>query len=512
MKANRRMRWVFSAGLFALVLTVVALVAPPTALPQSGYAGQVLLGAADDGRLVQLRADQVLEVRLEANYAAGYGWYVQHMDAAVLQQVGDPEIEALTPRLGAPSTVILRFAPQAAGQSPLVLAYRRPWEEVAPLQTYSLEVTAAGAYAGVETFGAAEASRAEVLPGTAGATVGAALPTALNWCTNVGCTPIRDQGACGSCWAFSTAGALEQNIRIVDGIVKDLSEQYLVSCNTEGWGCGGGWWAHDYYQSKVPPGEPGPGAVYEAAFPYVAKDIACNPPHAHYEKIAGWAYVGAVNGVPPVAALKQAIHDYGPVAAAVCTGSRFNAYTGGVLTTGDVCDGAVNHGIMLVGWDDSLGPSGAWILRNSWGSDWGEGGYMKIAYGVSNVGYGASYVVRGDVRQDPPAAPSALDAVSVSTSRIDLSWADNSSNETGFYVQRSPNGIDGWSLVNTVGANTEAWSNTGLPLSTLYYYRVQAYNDDGPSPYSNVDYARTWPDASAIDERLYVPLVGQNWR
>ncbi|HSJ52356.1 MAG TPA: C1 family peptidase, partial [Anaerolineae bacterium] len=429
MKANRRTRWIVSAALFSLVLTFVSLLSPSTALPQAGTPGPVLLGPSDDGSQVELRADQFLALRLEANPAAGYGWYVQDMDGAVLRQVGEPEMDGTPVLLGAPTIVTLRFSPQAAGQSPLVLAYRRPGDEAEPLKTFSLEVRAAGAYVGTETLEAA-AAPVDAPAADLGDEATADLPAALNWCTAVGCTPVRDQGACGSCWAFGTAGVLEQNIRIVDGVSKDLSEQYLLSCNTDGWSCDGGWWAHDYNWWKVPPGEPGPGAVTEAAFPYLASRVACNPPHTHNEQIADWKYVGTANSVPTVAALKQAIYDRGPIAVAVCAGSRFSSYSGGVLTTGDVCSKPVNHGVVLVGWDDSLGTNGAWILRNSWGPGWGEGGYMKIAYGISNVGYGATYVVRGTMPHSA-SAPSNLRAVSVSTSRIDLRWTDTSSNETG---------------------------------------------------------------------------------
>jgi predicted secreted protein len=505
MKANRRMRWALSAALFALVLT---LLAPPNALPLTGTPGGVLLGPLDDGRHIALRADQLLELHLEANPSTGYVWTVQDLDAAVLRQVGEPETEALSPLLGAPGVVTLRFTPQAAGQSPLVLAYRRPWEEAAPLKTFSLHVTAAGAYVGAADLEAPLPSETPPAVGDSAAVTD--LPAALNWCTLAGCTPVRDQGDCGSCWAFATAGALEQNIRIVDGLGKDLSEQYLLSCNTDDFSCIGGWWAHDYHWYKVPPGEPGPGAVYEASFPYEAVKVACNPPHEHHETIADWAYVDPSVGVPAVADLKQAIYDYGPIAVAVCVGARFAAYTGGVLTLGDYCS-AVNHGVILVGWDDSLGTSGAWRLRNSWGPGWGEDGYMWIAYGISNVGYGASYIVRGIISHGP-LPPSNLKAVGVSTSRIDLSWTDNSSNETGFRIERSPNGISSWSQVATVGANVKTWSNTGLPTATTYYYRVQAYNSLGSSPYSNVAWARTWPDPSDLDEILGLPIVARGFR
>ncbi|MCX7766677.1 MAG: hypothetical protein N2246_08260, partial [Candidatus Sumerlaeia bacterium] len=216
------------------------------------------------------------------------------------------------------------------------------------------------------------------------------LPATFDWRTLDGVTPIKDQGNCGSCWAFATVGALECNIKIKDHIETDLSEQWLVSCNTNGWGCNGGWWAHDYHQWKADPcGDSG--AVPEYAFPYAAADLPCNCPYPHEYWIQSWAYIGSDSGVPPVEAIKQAIMDYGPVCVAVYAGPAFQAYTGGIFNACEI--GEVNHAVMLVGWDDNQGPNGVWFLRNSWGTEWGEGGYMRITYNNCNlVGYAACYV------------------------------------------------------------------------------------------------------------------------
>ena len=101
------------------------------------------------------------------------------------------------------------------------------------------------------------------------------LPASFDWRDLGGCTPVRDQGSCGSCWAFGTVGPLECNILIHDGLSVNLSEQWLVSCNREGYGCGGGWWAHEYHEATTDSCG-GTGAVLEADFPYVAWDAPCN--------------------------------------------------------------------------------------------------------------------------------------------------------------------------------------------------------------------------------------------
>ena len=215
------------------------------------------------------------------------------------------------------------------------------------------------------------------------------LPEAFSWCDSGGCTPVKNQSSCGSCWAFSTVGPLECNIKLKDNVTADLSEQWLVSCNSSGYGCGGGWWAHDYHQWKTDPCG-GTGAVLEEFFPYAASDLPCNCPYPHRYLIDGWAYIGSPYGVPPVSSIKQAILDYGPVSVTVYVNYAFQAYTGGIF---DGCEtAAINHGVVLVGWDDNQGTAGVWIMRNSWSSGWGEGGYMRIPYDCSNIGYAACYV------------------------------------------------------------------------------------------------------------------------
>jgi len=226
------------------------------------------------------------------------------------------------------------------------------------------------------------------------------LPTTFDWRPQ--CTPVKDQDGCGSCWAFATVGTLECAISIKDGVTVDLSEQWLISCNNETtpphllgngvWGCDGGWFAHDYHRSK--PDECGEsGAVLETDFPYAYQDVPCNCPEGgydHYYWIYSWGYIAGEEKVPDTDSIKQAIMTCGPVSAAVYADGPFSAYADGVFNASTLEE--VNHAIVLVGWDDSLGTEGAWILRNSWGTNWGLDGYMYIEYGCSNVGFGACYV------------------------------------------------------------------------------------------------------------------------
>ena len=218
------------------------------------------------------------------------------------------------------------------------------------------------------------------------------LPASYDWRSLNGVTPIKNQGNCGSCWAFSTVGPLESQILLQGGGTVPLSEQYLVSCNTSGWSCNGGWFAHDYHMDLSGQDNKGPGAVLTGSDPYTGTNAVCGGPYNHAYKLTNWAYVGSEGAVPGTDAVKQAIYTYGPVSVAVCVGSHFQAYSGGIFNTSESCGSSViNHAVVLVGWNDNNG-NGYWILRNSWGTSWGMAGYMYIGYGMSQVGYGANFI------------------------------------------------------------------------------------------------------------------------
>jgi hypothetical protein len=228
------------------------------------------------------------------------------------------------------------------------------------------------------------------------------LPSSFDWRNYEGqnrCTPVRQQGNCGSCWAFAAIGALESAILIEQGPDPnlDLSEEWLVSCTVAGNCMQGGFYgdAFDHLRCLWPGADPcaDSGAVLEADFPYVSGGLdpndpnddtpcLCPYPHQNQYRINRINLVGGLN--PSVSQIKQAILDYGPVPVCVYASPTFHAYTGGVFN--QCVDHEPNHNVVLVGWDDNQGTDGVWILRNSWGPNWGENGYMRIEYGCSRVG------------------------------------------------------------------------------------------------------------------------------
>jgi hypothetical protein len=216
----------------------------------------------------------------------------------------------------------------------------------------------------------------------------AADAAAFNWADHGGVTPVRDQGPCGSCWAFATHGAFEGSYAILNNALEDSSEQDTLDCSGAG-SCGGGWWAHQYLIDT--------GSAKEADYSYVAKQGTCKTGVERPYKATAWGYVDSANPIPSIDALKRALCEYGPLAVAVAVTPAFQAYKSGVFN--ESSNANINHGVTLVGWDDS---KEAWRIKNSWGTGWGESGFMWIAYGCNKIGYAASWV---QAKKGPPPPP-----------------------------------------------------------------------------------------------------------
>lgn len=195
-------------------------------------------------------------------------------------------------------------------------------------------------------------------------------------------TPPKDQLACGSCWDFAMVGAVEGLLKMIYGTDEDLSEQQILDCNPWGYDCSGGWFNYGMFID--------PGAETESCYPYVGYVTPCDESCPNLYFIRDWAFVTGYPN-PSIDNIKMAIMKYGSVSVAVYVTGAFQGYSGGVFN--NCTTGPVNHGVVLCGWDDNLGPSGAWRLKNSWGTDWGEGGYMWITYGCNRVGYAACYPI-----------------------------------------------------------------------------------------------------------------------
>ena len=180
---------------------------------------------------------------------------------------------------------------------------------------------------------------------------------AVDWRSKM--QPVRDQGQCGSCWAFASIATLEGRYAIKKGSGVALSEQQLVDCAKTSYGCGGGWAskAFQYIQAS--------GSQSRASYAYTGRDGTC--------RYNAGSVAARVSGVSGVGDAKSAVNA-GPVAVYVQAQSGFMSYGGGIFN--GAC-GQYDHAVTVVGWGQS-GATEYWIIRNSWGSGWGEAGHIRV--------------------------------------------------------------------------------------------------------------------------------------
>ncbi|XP_052197962.1 cysteine proteinase mucunain-like [Diospyros lotus] len=221
---------------------------------------------------------------------------------------------------------------------------------------------------------------------------GEELPESVDWRERGAVAAIKNQGSCGSCWAFSTVAAVEGIHQIVTGELIELSEQELVDCDTAyNVGCNGG--LMDYaFEFIVGNG----GIDTEAHYPYRGVDGTCDP----IRKNAKVASIDGYEDVPPYneKALKKAVA-HQPVSVAIEAGGRiFQLYESGIFSGN--CGVALDHGVAVVGYGTENGMD-YWIVRNSWGTGWGENGYIRMERNVARARTGkcgiamqASYPVK----------------------------------------------------------------------------------------------------------------------
>ncbi len=227
-------------------------------------------------------------------------------------------------------------------------------------------------------------------------------------------TPVRDQGACSSCWVFATLGAWEGTYALRYGVQIDASEQQVLTCTGGGNTCAGGFWGNALALMKASP------IGSEAAQPYLGKAGKCRANPASPYKVADWGFVSISGKTPPVALIKQALVQHGPVIAGITATTAFEGYTGSIFNEPGA--GPINHAVVIVGWDDRRQ---AWRVRNSRSASWGEAGYGWVTYGSNHLGAWATWV-----QPEPPGAVQLMQASSriadlarQRTARLGQAWS-----------------------------------------------------------------------------------------
>lgn len=202
-------------------------------------------------------------------------------------------------------------------------------------------------------------------------------------------TPVRNQ-QCGNCWAYSAVGAYEGSYKKINGSFINASEQHAENC-VDG-DCGGGL-AYKIMEWMV---DQNKNLNSETAIPDAGTNQPCagGTPTTNYYA-TDWGIVdpsGDINKIASVSDIKEAMCKYGPIAVSVLVTSLFQNYANGVFYEfpSNYNSPSSNHAVVLVGWDDN---KGAWLMKNSWGTDWGEDGYMWIKYNSNNIGRRAAWII-----------------------------------------------------------------------------------------------------------------------
>jgi len=225
---------------------------------------------------------------------------------------------------------------------------------------------------------------------------GAPLADAVDWSEKGAVTPVKDQGQCGSCWAFSAVGALEGRAQIAKDSLVSMSEQQFMDCDKEDGACQGGF--------------------MDTAFTYAETAAMCTEDSYAYKGAEGSCSAdgctvalaqGEVTGFTDVDASEDALAEAvseGPVSVAIdATSSKFQLYSGGVMSYR--CGSQLDHGVLVVGYGVDNGKK-YWKVKNSWGASWGENGYVRMEKGKG--GDGQCGILTG-----PPSYPVIGSAVTV---------------------------------------------------------------------------------------------------
>ncbi|XP_062017329.1 zingipain-2-like [Rosa rugosa] len=197
------------------------------------------------------------------------------------------------------------------------------------------------------------------------------IPTSVDWRKQQAVTPIKNQNSCGACWAFTVAAAVEGLTKIKTGQLISLSEQQLVDCDHQNYGCNGGnlEYAYSYVVQNG-------GLAREETYPYQQRDMGtCDTTREseHAAQITGYERVPSSSESD----LQKAVAMQPVSVGITANGQDFQMYGSGVYNSGN-CGTELNHAVTAIGYGTTEDGTPYWLIKNSWGESWGESGYMRI--------------------------------------------------------------------------------------------------------------------------------------
>jgi len=194
----------------------------------------------------------------------------------------------------------------------------------------------------------------------------AAIPDSKNWVTELKVTPVRNQGDCGSCWSFTALAEVESQLLIKKSATYSLSTQQLVDCDPYDGGCTGGWMYNAWKYLATT------GIMNEVDYPYKAKKGTCL---FNSNKVAARLSSGSTLYVGKTPTdIYSMLNSHGPLGAAL-DASPLQNYQSGIITLNTAYCSSLSHAVLLVGYNV---PSSYLLVKNSWGTYWGEKGYFRI--------------------------------------------------------------------------------------------------------------------------------------
>jgi len=310
----------------------------------------------------------------------------------------------------------------------------------------------------------------------------AATLSRFDWRDTGKVTSVKDQGYCGACYAFAYIGGFESRLLIDNAGTWDFSENNAKECGHYAGSCGGGNYFEmaSFFSQK--------GTVLEACDPYVAANVACNGTCPYQKTLLGWGMISGA-AVPDTIVVKNYISTYGPVMTTMYVGNYSNAWQqefsnyDGSYTLYYAGTQAPNHTVLIVGWDDSLahaGGTGGWIVKNSWGTSWGDNGYFTIAYGSARIGENSAFIY--DWQQFDPAGG----ILYYDEGGLSDMWGFDTATAWGlakFYPTSNTNAtrVEFWTTDQTTDVDVYVYGNfNGTALSNLLAQKLNnSFNEPG---------------------------------